>query len=281
LTPFDPVLLLSMFGVGLAGGAGHCTTMCGPFVLAQLSNPAGAAVNIAQTNASNARSDSGLGLTRLRRGLLMPYHAGRIFTYALLGAASATLAGTVSDMAGVRRFLAFALLLAALIFLYRAWAGLIGAFAYPSGTLLFLKIPSNIMASLHAVLAIPARALSQRARPFMAGRQAGGALHGFALGMILGLLPCGLVHAALLAALGTGAAAPAFALMAAFGLGTLPSLWLTGLAGMTAGSFAQSRSSIGARVRRFLALCAPVLMALNAALLLRAAWQMAFLTSAG
>jgi sulfite exporter TauE/SafE len=51
-----------------------------------------------------------------------------------------------------------------------------------------------------------------------------------ALGLLWGWLPCGLVYAVLTTALLTGDALDGAAIMAAFGLGTLPNLLLAGLA---------------------------------------------------
>jgi sulfite exporter TauE/SafE len=62
----------------------------------------------------------------------------------------------------------------------------------------------------------------------------------FALGMLWGWLPCGLVYAALIAAAATGEVVRGAAFMACFGLGTLPALL--------------AASGFGARLGRFLAL---------------------------
>ncbi|HZP88854.1 MAG TPA: sulfite exporter TauE/SafE family protein [Burkholderiales bacterium] len=52
----------------------------------------------------------------------------------------------------------------------------------------------------------------------------------FGLGMLWGWLPCGMVYAVLTSALVSGNALSGAAVMAAFGLGTLPNLMLAGLA---------------------------------------------------
>ena len=54
----------------------------------------------------------------------------------------------------------------------------------------------------------------------------------YALGMVLGFLPCGLVYGALAAAAGTGSIADGAAAMAAFGLGTAPALLAVGWGGL-------------------------------------------------
>ena len=51
----------------------------------------------------------------------------------------------------------------------------------------------------------------------------------FALGMLWGLLPCGLVYSVLLVAAASATAAHGAAIMLAFGAGTLPAMLLTGI----------------------------------------------------
>ena len=86
---------------------------------------------------------------------------------------------------------------------------------------------------------------------------------GYALGVALGFLPCGLLYGALAAAAGAGGPARGALAMAAFTLGTAPALIGVGWVGAF---FA----------RRFLpalrAIAAPV-MVLNAAVLLVLAWR--------
>ncbi len=57
------------------------------------------------------------------------------------------------------------------------------------------------------------------------------ALHSLAFGALWGWIPCGLVYSALLAALISGEASAAAAIMLAFGLGTAPALLSLGLVG--------------------------------------------------
>jgi sulfite exporter TauE/SafE len=71
-------LLAGLLTAGLATGFTHCAAMCGPFVLAQ----------------TGPIEHGAPRMTRLARAALLPYHAGRVVTYTLLGA----LAGTVSGL---------------------------------------------------------------------------------------------------------------------------------------------------------------------------------------
>jgi hypothetical protein len=62
----------------------------------------------------------------------------------------------------------------------------------------------------------------------------------FALGLLWGWLPCGLVYSVLVAALATGSAARGGLLMLAFGLGTLPALLAMGMAAVRLKAFLQN-----------------------------------------
>ncbi len=85
----------------------------------------------------------------------------------------------------------------------------------------------------------------------------------YLFGLTLGFLPCGFLYAALAAAAASGRPMLGAAAMAAFGLGTAPLLMVIGVAGNAAGR----------QWNRVVTAAAPVLMALNAVLLLVLAWQ--------
>ena len=69
----------------------------------------------------------------------------------------------------------------------------------------------------------------------------------FPLGMLWGWLPCGMVYSALVTAMSSGSALQGAGMMLAFGLGTLPTLLLTGLLAIRLKAF------IGKRVVRTVA----------------------------
>ncbi|HEY8535278.1 MAG TPA: sulfite exporter TauE/SafE family protein, partial [Vicinamibacterales bacterium] len=142
------------------------------------------------------------------------YHTGRVTTYGLLGLA-AGLAGQAMAFAGFGRMLALvagALLIA---------AGLMPGLArlQPSWTTRWIGLAARLSGA--------ARALRD-GHPIAAP---------FAAGMVNGLLPCGMVYAALAAALAAGSPERAVWTMAAFGVGTTPAL--AGLA-LTAGQLPRS-----------------------------------------
>src|SRR3990170_584399 len=102
----DAALLGALFAAGLVGGIGHCAGMCGPFVLAQ------AEARLAAVPAARLGE-----LHRVAGAALLPYHLGRLTTYAGLGGAAALLAGQATELTGPRWLSAALLLAAALFFL--------------------------------------------------------------------------------------------------------------------------------------------------------------------
>jgi sulfite exporter TauE/SafE len=182
--------LLGMFLLGLAGSFSHCGAMCGPLVIGQVTDRL-AAIPAQRLCESH----------RLRTGLLLSYHAGRLMTYAALGAAcGAAGLAFVSRLAPVREILLF---LAASMLL------LIAAGRLPRGGGAFSAWPFRWIRGIN------------RAR-------AGGT---FLFGMVLGLLPCGLLYAALVGACALATPVRGAAGMLAFGMGTVPVLALVGIAG--------------------------------------------------
>src|SRR5690606_5973785 len=73
-----------------------------------------------------------------------------------------------------------------------------------------------------------ARVLGEAVRALVARGTAGAT---FGLGMLNGLLPCALVYGLLVRAAAAGSPLGGAAVMATFGLGTIPALYLTGLFG--------------------------------------------------
>ena len=189
-----------VFALGLVSSL-HCVQMCGPIVLAY----------------SLPLAKSGT----FRRETLLAhagYNAGRILTYMLLGAVAGAAGGAIGMLgrmagmqSGARIFAGAAMIVAGALML-----GLL-----PSAGLVQLQ-KRGILS--HFSRAIGRLMLSVRAR----GK--------FALGLILGFLPCGLVYAALLKAVDSGTALAGALTMLAFGLGTASALLGIGLASSAVGS---------------------------------------------
>ncbi|MCO6417904.1 sulfite exporter TauE/SafE family protein [Siccirubricoccus sp. KC 17139] len=215
-----PALFAAMLLAGLAGGVGHCAGMCGPFVMAQIATGGGL---------------EGGALRRLSGALLLPYQAGRATGYALLGGIAGGAGQAVAEWAP-HGLLALPLGLAAASMLAQ------GAARLPALAPLVPKLP------------VPALPLGAAGR-LLAGPP--GPLRGYALGLLLSALPCGLLYGALAGAAGSGGALAGALAMLGFVLGTMPTLAGTALLGRF---FARR---FGAR----LATPAALLLLLNGALL--------------
>jgi hypothetical protein len=224
-----PALLLGLLAAGAAGGVAHCAAMCGPFVLGQVSD------RLARVPLEQLRESA-----RLSRALLLPYHSGRLTTYAALGALAGQ-AGTASGAGIVPGALpAFLLAFAAVLFLCHALARLA-----PGLRRVLPVLERAPPAWTRGVRRLATRV--DRSRP-------GG---GFLLGAALGFLPCGFLYAAIAAAAAAGGATSGALAMLAFGLGTVPGLVIVGVAGHAAGR----------AWHRGIAVAAPLIMLANAAML--------------
>ena len=127
------------------------------------------------------------------------YTAGRIVTYSLLGALAGALGGVV-ELAG------------ALLGLQRAASVVAGA----ALVLWALAALSDLVPGFSA-----GGKLFGRVAKALQGRVPG---HPFATGLFLGLLPCGLLYSAVLAAVARGGTLQGALALAVFGLGTAPAL---------------------------------------------------------
>ena len=180
---------LAMLTMGLAGGL-HCAAMCGGF-------------------ASAAAQAKWQPIRRVEARRTVPaivwQHAGRLITYAALGA----LVGALTAAGGLAPGwlpLQVVLFVAANLLLVGFGLGLAGR---EVGTRHVEAFGFALYTRAQALLArVPLRSL---ARPFV-------------LGLLWGLVPCGLVYAALAAAALAADPVEGALLLLAFGLGTLPNL---------------------------------------------------------
>lgn len=169
--------LLAALGIGLAG-AGHCLGMCGGIA---------AAINLG--------GNSGPGTT-------IAYHAGRVCSYAALGALLGALAGSINlaQWTMFLRYLAALLLIGMGLSIADWWRGM------------------SVLERMGARLWAPIQKRSSMFLPVRHWSQ------GYLLGLCWGLMPCGLIYSALAWAMTAQDATRSGMLMLAFGLGTLPAM---------------------------------------------------------
>jgi len=174
--------LAGFLTLGLLIGFGHCIGMCSPFVLfvSRRYVPPGAGRGAVLTGQAG-------------------YTAGRIVTYAALGAAAGALGGVV-EMAG------------GLLGLQRA-ASIVAGGVLVVWALVAL---SDLVPRLET-----GGTLFARVSGALKGRVPG---HPFLIGLFLGLLPCGPLYSAFIAAAARGGAVQGAVALALFGLGTAPAL---------------------------------------------------------
>lgn len=200
------------FVTGLLGSFGHCAAMCGPLV------------------GSFALASAPLGARRALAGQLA-YHAGRVTTYAAVGAVMG-LTGSFVNVAG-------------------RVAGIQQAVAVLAGVLMVL-LGLGAAGLSTALKRLEARASGKVIGLVRGLLEGGGPSRLYPTGLALGLLPCGLSWTAFLGAAGTGSLPGGLLLALAFGLGTTPALLLVGVAG----------GAVGLRARQVLVRAGGALVAL-------------------
>jgi sulfite exporter TauE/SafE len=194
-------IAVMLAGAALVGSFAHCAPMCGPFVLMQL---AGA---------------QGLQLRRAAAGILPGYHLGRMTTYVALGVVAGVAGQSIGGWQSLQWISRVLLGLAAAAFLLQG---------------LKLALPRLAPRLAPQLGGAPGTWLARLAVTASSGAS-GCLLSSYRLGLILGLLPCGFLYAALLAAAATGSALGGAAAMIGFAAGTTPALATVGLLGAQAG----------------------------------------------
>jgi uncharacterized protein len=182
---FQSLDLIGFLMLGLIGGFGHCVGMCSPFVLF----------------VSRRYDEGGAGARGGRRAGAIAqawYHAGRVSVYVALGALAGALAGVVQKAGAFIGLQRAAMVVAGGVLVVWALAALLGLARLEAGGGLFTRVAG----------------LLKRRVPG----------HPLAMGLLLGLLPCGFLYSAVVAAVARGTALEGALAMALFGLGTAPAL---------------------------------------------------------
>ncbi|HET9599921.1 MAG TPA: sulfite exporter TauE/SafE family protein [Anaeromyxobacteraceae bacterium] len=183
-----PADLVLAATTGLLGGFGHCAGMCGPLV---------ASVGLVSAPGGARRALAGQAL----------YNAGRVTTYACIGALmglTGSFVNVAGRMAGLQEVVAVAA--GALMVLMGLGAAGLLAFARRAEE----RVAGKVFRAVRGVL------------------EGGGIGRYYALGLVLGFLPCGLSYSAFVGAAATGSLPGGLLFALAFALGTVPALLLVG-----------------------------------------------------
>ena len=191
--------VMAPFFIGFVGSL-HCLGMCGPLVMAY-------SLHIGKPGDPRATEGHHLWLNGLAHHL--SFHLGRLFTYGLVGA----LAASFADLAGFHQLFSG----------LRSGLTLIGGILIILFGLLLLKIfPFPITFQSTGPLSLFSRWLP----PLLRSQRA---FSKMALGLAAGFLPCMLSWAMVIKAATTQSSVGGFLTMFAFGMGTIPALFFTGL----------------------------------------------------
>jgi sulfite exporter TauE/SafE len=170
---------------GVLGGFGHCIGMCGPLV-----------ASYALVRATRPQP------IFLRMAPHLLYNMGRITTYGLIGGImglSGSFVNVAGRLAGIQNVVAVVAGVM-MIFMGLSIAGIAGTTAWiEKHNLSVLRTSQRVLASSSTLRYYP-------------------------LGLLLGLLPCGLSYTVFIASAGTGGLLPGMLTALLFGLGTLPAL---------------------------------------------------------
>ncbi len=188
---------------GLIGGFGHCIGMCGPLVASSALHSA----------ASDRASSTGPVLPQLL------YNIGRVTTYGAVGAVMG-LAGSFVNVATRLAGIQNGVMIAAGLIMLVMGLSILG---FMGGTGRLERHNSLVLGAAKKIFSSPS---GWRYLP---------------LGLVLGLLPCGLSYTVYIAAAGTGTPLAGMFTMLFFGAGTVPALALFGVMAGYFGSRMRSR----------------------------------------
>lgn len=192
--------LVVAFITGVISSFGHCIGMCGGIVAIYSARRA----PLAATGGTNVNWVS-------RAGLLLPVHLGRITTYTLLGAAMGLVGSLIEQVGGLV-----------------GWQGVLSIIVGIVMVIIGLSL-LGVLPSVEVVVASATGGASPMKR--MRGLLGNSSVwSGIGIGLLWGLLPCGLVFAMLVNAASTQTMYGGALTMVAFGLGTIPTLLGFGLA---------------------------------------------------
>ncbi len=182
-------VVIALFIMGFTGSFMHCIGMCGPFAVAQTSMRL---MNISSKQLSHK--------ARLQASALFPYYIGKSITYCILLTVAFFVSENFKQTTAYRYLALFFLISAAFLFLKMAI----------TRDFNFIRVPK-----LEKLLSNKLDLINTNG------------FKGLFTGMVLGLIPCGLVYGAIVTILSlTSNIAIAISAMFTFGLATIPGLFI-------------------------------------------------------
>lgn len=182
--------LWTIFIVALLGSVGHCIGMCGGFVVAY----------------STAKIDP--GRNRMFQSLAhLLYSSGRVVSYMAIGALFGYLGSAINFTLGAK----------GVLFIVIGFLMVVIAFSL-SGKIRFLTVIEHSIVQTPLFKKLFQSVIKSKSLPSF-----------FYMGILNGLIPCGLVYFFATAAIASGSAVMGAVVMAVFGLATIPALFILGM----------------------------------------------------
>lgn len=227
-------LFLTLFNLGFFGGFLHCSSMCSPFVIHQVSS-----------RLALQDIESYSGLAKFKNIALLPYHFGRVTTYSFVGSACSYFAQNLRQLEKFNILSGSLLIFAGLLMVFMVFNRKIVKFSIIS--IIFSKFPKF--------------AFFKKIMSFLFSNPT--SYRGFILGVILGFLPCGLLYSAFVIAATIVNPINAFIAIFIFGISTFPALFLVALVGHSLLNYAKNYLKIIARLVILINSVTIVIMGLN------------------
>ena len=186
----ESVDLWTIFFVALLGSVGHCIGMCGGFVVAY---------STAKIDPDRTKSFQSLAHVL--------YSIGRVVSYMVIGAVFGYLGSAINFSLGAK----------GILFIVIGILMVIIAFSL-SGKIRFLTVIEHSIVQTPLFKKLFQSVIKSKSLPSF-----------FYMGILNGLIPCGLVYFFATAAIASGSALMGAVVMAVFGLATVPALFILGM----------------------------------------------------
>lgn len=228
------LIVIAMLAYGIIGGFTHCIAMCGPIAAGQMS-----------LRLMHLEEKQLTGWNKFKCALSLSYYFGKALTYGMLAVITKLISVSLKDYVFFQYLAFFLLVLAAFVCLQIALT-----YIKPSFSFRFIKFFDVITKLATKIIS------GIKLTPF--------GWRGLFMGMILGLIPCGLVVSAImLIIVYSSNLLVAFLSAFSFGIGTLPALFLTCYLGQ----------NLILRLKKYLNIIYAILMIVNFLLLINFSYK--------